>query len=101
MSGGSYEYVYRLLHMQELESVAQAGYQLRRMADDMAAAGYPEAAAPLTAILGRLLALEAWAVGLSNSGVPELCKSFEWWQSGDSTEDGFRVDLAKYLEATP
>lgn len=99
MSGGSYDYAYRLLYMQEMAELANAGYQLNRMAEDMAAAGYPEAAAPLTAILARLRALEAWAVGLAGSGVPELCKAFEWWQSSDSSEDAFRAELAKYLEA--
>lgn len=101
MSGGSFNYVYEKLYTQELAELAGAGYDLDRIADAMAEAGYPEAAAPVCAILGRLRALEAWAIGLSQSGLPELLKAFEWWQSGDWGKDQFEAELAKYLDGRP
>lgn len=98
MSGGSFDNVYTKLVLGGVADVAAGRYQLARMADAMAEEGYPEAAAPLAAIVARIDALDAWATGLAADGVAELCKSFEWWKSMDSSREDFEADLDKYLE---
>ena len=101
MSGGSFNYVCHKLAMGEVAEVAAARYDLRQMADAMAAEGYPEAAAPLAAIVARIDALDAWAQGLTRDGIYDLTKAFEWWQSGDYGKDAFERALAAYLEGRP
>ena len=99
MSGGSFDYAYRSLYLGEIEEMARARRCISDMAESMAREGYPEAAAPLAAILARIDALDAWVQGLAKDGLPNMMKAYEWWQSSDYSEDQFRYELDKYLMA--
>lgn len=101
MSGGSFDYAYRAITWGDIGEVATNRHQFARMADAMAAAGYPAAAAPLAAIVARIDALDAWVQGLSSDGVDDLAKAFEWWKSCDWSEEQFRAELERYLDGRP
>lgn len=98
MSGGSFNYVYRSLTLGEVQDVAKQRDDWNDLALAMAAAGFPEAAAPCAAIVARIDALNAWVLGLRTDGVDQLAKAFEWWRSNDWGEAEFRAELDRYLD---
>lgn len=93
MSGGSYNWLYTV---GDLEDLQNRQYDLKAMADRLAALGYAQDAAAETEEL--LVLLRQWQNRLSVrvSRLEDLWKAVEWWDSADSGEDAVRTALAKY-----
>ncbi|WP_435209584.1 hypothetical protein [Streptomyces sp. bgisy034] len=97
MSGGSYNWLYEI---GDLEDLQNRQYDLKAMADRLAALGYAQDAAAETEEL--LVLLRQWQNRLSVrvSRLEDLWKAVEYWDSADRTEDGVHTALAKYRADT-
>lgn len=92
MSGGSYEY----LCFADADEVRGKEEQVRRMADRLSALGYADDAAAET--MDLLLTLRQQRVYVQSvlSRLSGIWHSVEWWDSGDSGEDGLEFCLRRY-----
>lgn len=97
MSGGSYNYLYS---MQDLEDLQARQHDLRDMADRLAGLGYAQDAARETEEL--LLLLRQWETraAVRMSRLTAVWRAVEWWDSNDSGESAVTETLTKYRADT-
>jgi hypothetical protein len=97
VSGGSYDYLFA--KPVEIIMAGDLDDSLERMVDRLAGLGYAEDAAQETMV--ALLELRAARVRIATiqKRLAEVWKAVEWWDSGDSREDGVRGALAAYRGA--
>ncbi len=97
MSGGSYNYLYSVLDLEDLQS--QQG-DLADMAERLAGLGYAQDAARETEEL--LLLFRQWQTraAVRITRLRDLWKAVEWWDSHDSREDEVKAALAAYRADT-
>ncbi|MEU7149201.1 hypothetical protein AB0B15_14365 [Streptomyces sp. NPDC045456] len=97
MSGGSYNYLYS---MQDLEDLQARQHDLRDMADRLASLGYAQDAARETEEL--LLLLRQWETraAVRMSRLAAVWRAVEWRDSNDSGEGAVTEALAKYRADT-
>lgn len=93
MSGGSYDYLCWVIDLGEL---AAKEHQLEEMADRLAGLGYAQDAARETQEL--LVQLRQFKVRaeVRIKRLSDVWHAVEWWDSGDTAEQGVREALAKY-----
>lgn len=93
MSGGSFNY---LCHSWDLNDIVGKLGDLEAMSQALAGLGYAQDAARETEEL--LVILRQWQVQteVRLHRLTPVWKAMEWWQSCDSSEDGFREALAEY-----
>ena len=93
MSGGSYNYLYTAMDLEDLQA---RRHDLEDMATRLAGLGYAQDAARETEEL--LLLFRQWetraAVRLKR--LTDVWHAVEWWDSNDSGEDAVREALTKY-----
>ncbi|MFJ2515608.1 hypothetical protein ACIPEL_36325 [Streptomyces griseoviridis] len=97
MSGGSYNWLYEI---QDLEDLQNRQYDIKAMADRLAALGYaPDAAAETEELL---VLLRQWQNRMSVrvSRLAALWQAVERWDSADSTQDGVHAALTAYRADT-
>ena len=93
MSGGSYNYLYSALDLEDLQ-VHRA--DLQAMADRLAGLGYAQDAARETEEL--LLLFRQWETraAVRITRLRDLWHAVEWWDSNDRSEDTVKAALAAY-----
>lgn len=92
MSGGSYDY---LCHKQA-EDLMTMERSLQAMSDRLAGLGYASDAALETQQLLLTIRQYQNRINASVERLNEIWRAVEWWDSGDSGEDGVKVALEKY-----
>jgi hypothetical protein len=92
MSGGSYEY---LCWKQPRELLAKQD-AVQQMADRLAGLGYARDAAKETQAFLLTLRQFENRIEAMQDRLSDVWHAVEWWDSGDSGEDGVRAALAKY-----
>jgi hypothetical protein len=97
MSGGSYNWLYTI---GDLEDLQNRQYDLKAMAERLAALGYAADAAAETEEL--LVLLRQWQNRMSVrvTRLEALWKAVEWWDSADTTEPAVHAALAAYRADT-
>lgn len=92
MSGGSYDY----LCFADGDTLRGKEEDLKRMADRLSALGYADDAAAET--MDLLLTLRQQRVYVQSviDRLSGVWRSVEWWDSGDSGEDGLEFHLRRY-----
>ena len=92
MSGGSYEYLF----VKDVDQLLNAESLIKAMFERLAGLGYAEDAAKETFDL--LLTLRQFRVRIEvmQGRLSEVWRAIEWWDSGDSGEDGFKEALDSY-----
>lgn len=88
MSGGSFEYAFRVFDIHEL--MEKIGYW-RDLRDAFEAEGFDDIAAEIDALLVQVDLAER-RVGARLDRLREAAKAMEWWKSGDWSRDA--VELA-------
>ncbi len=93
MSGGSYNYLFAI---QDLEDLQARQYDLEEMANRLAGLGYAQDAARETEEL--LLLYRQWQVRAETRmrRLADIWHAVEWWDSNDSSEECVHEALAKY-----
>lgn len=97
MSGGSYNWLYTICDLEDLQN---RQYDLKAMADRLAALGYAADAAAETEEL--LVLLRQWQNRMSVrvTRLEALWKAIEWWDSADGHEQAVHAALAAYRADT-
>ena len=105
MSGGSYEYLFakeaygnggpRSMSIWDFE--AELGHMMERLAE----LGYAEDAARETEDLRAIMRQAQVRMQARIDRLRGVWHAVEWWESGDSGEDGVREELAKYRGEQP
>jgi hypothetical protein len=100
MSGGSYDYLYSA-DWRGLDLDTLPDGMMRAMAERLAGLGYANDAAKET--LDTLLYLRQVRVFLETrwERMRPVWKAVEWWDSGDSGEDGLKAALDEYRKVAP
>ncbi|WP_405925424.1 hypothetical protein [Streptomyces sp. NBC_00035] len=93
MSGGSYNYLYDVLDLEDLQA---RQHDLEAMAERLAGLGYAQDAARETEELLVLLRQWQTRVGVRVSRLTDLWRAVERWDSADSSEDKVKGALAIY-----
>ncbi|BFP50054.1 hypothetical protein KCMC57_64220 (plasmid) [Kitasatospora sp. CMC57] len=93
MSGGSYDYLCRVMDLGELLAKE---HRLEEMADRLAGLGYAEDAAHETQELIVQLRQFKVRADVRVKRLSDLWHAVEWWDSGDTAEKDVRDALAKY-----
>jgi 3-methyladenine DNA glycosylase AlkD len=93
MSGGSYNYLYDVCDLEDLQSKQSS---LRDMADRLAGLGYAQDAAAETEELLTLFYQWQTRAGVRIRRLEHTWKAVEWWDSCDSSEDAVKKALAAY-----
>jgi hypothetical protein len=98
VSGGSYEYLYA---QDWRDGTHNCEPSLQQMAERLAGLGYADDAAAET--LDTLLYLRQVRVFTETrwERMRAVWKAVEWWDSGDSGEDGLKEALEAYRAGTP
>lgn len=97
MSGGSYNYLYSVCDLEDLQN---RQFDLKAMADRLAELGYAQDAAAETEELLTLLRQWQNRLSVRVSRLEDLWKAVEWWDSADGGEDAVRTALATYRADT-
>lgn len=97
MSGGSYEYTYNKADV-DVTQCFDYGVeeQLNRMVSRIAGLGYAEDAAKELEDLICHIRQARVRVSARWNRLYDIMHAIEWWDSGDTNEDGFKKALAKY-----
>ncbi len=92
MSGGSYEY----LCYKSTDEIISNQTTLEQMANDLAKLGYAaDVAAETWDIIYTLRAFET-RMQVALDRMQPIWLAREWWQSGDTSEEGFKRILEEY-----
>lgn len=92
MSGGSYDYLF----VRDADEIFSRSEELRKMADRLAALGYAQDAAQETEDLICIMRQYEVRANTRIRRLSGVWKAVEWWDSGDSGEDGLIKALADY-----
>ena len=92
MSGGSYDY----LCWKDPADLVQMERQLREMSDRLAGLGYAVDAARETEQLLLTIRQFINRIEASSKRLEPVWHAVEWWDSGDSLEDGVKKALSEY-----
>lgn len=92
MSGGSYNYLF----IKQADELFGDDNDLERMADRLAGLGWADDAAKDTYDLLAVLRTQTVRVDAARDRLRDLFQAVEWWDSGDSGEEGVRQALASY-----
>lgn len=95
MGGGSYNYLYS----KEPDELLRGGWEdLEHMARRLARLGYAADAAGETEELLLILRQVQVRLEARQRRLADIWRAVEWWDSGDSGEDGVKAALAQYRE---
>jgi len=92
MSGGSYDY----LCFKDAGEILGFEGQLRDMRDRLIGVGYAQDAARDTEEVLRIIRGYRARMECHLQALYEVWRSVEWWDSGDSGEDGVKKALSEY-----
>jgi len=92
MSGGSYNY---LCHANADDLINKTG-DIQDMADRLASLGYAQDAAKETQALLLTVRQYENRIQAMKERLHDIWRAVEWWESGDSGEEGVRDALDKY-----
>jgi hypothetical protein len=95
VSGGSYEYI---CFADEIDRLLNKRDQVERMADRLAALGYAKDAAKETWDFLLWLRMVEAQFEARHERLSEVWRAVEWWDSGDSGEDGLQAALEEYRQ---
>lgn len=96
MSGGSYDY----LCFKDAPELCEGHHQanIEAMSQRLAGLGYAEDAARETEELLLIIRQSMIRIQVRAQRLSELWRAVEWWDSGDSGEDGLKESLVRYRE---
>lgn len=103
MSGGSYNYVYGVVDLEDLLNKRRDLYDMAERLEGLSEVEFPGATAAAQMTRKLLIQLEIWDRHATTtiqllSGV---WHDVEWWDSNDYGPDQVRVGLEKLLSPTP
>lgn len=96
MSGGSYEY----LCFKTADELTQQTEMLKKMSERLAGLGYAQDAAKETEELLTIINQYLVRADVRIERLNRVWKAIEWWDSCDSGEDDFKIELARYRGET-
>lgn len=98
MSGGSYDY----LCFKDAEELCSSQHQsnLEAMSQRLGGLGYAEDAARETEELLLIIRQSMIRIQVRAQRLSEVWRAVEWWDSGDSSEDGLKQSLDRYRKDT-